>query len=263
MRPGSWLVAAIVSAVLPAAVALAARLGARPLLIAVVVLQLLAVAAVLATRPPSPRAVAAVAGGALVAADVVAGRASSLAPLGGVVGLSVLATVVVQLTRGVARARVTEAMSSTLCVVLGTVALATLLVLERRPDGTAVIAAYGLACAVALVDVACLDRARPAAGARRPLVGATAIVLAGVATAALTGLLAPHHTSLSGLQAGLIGGSVALVAVVMDFGASMAGGVGVPDPPLSLQSAAAAAAPLLGLVAAAPVAYLLGILIVG
>lgn len=235
-------------------------IGARfGLLVAVAVLQGLAIAGFVATRPPSARGVAVVGVATAVAADTIAARPlASLAPLAGVVGLSVLATVVVQLVRGVARARVTEAMASTLGLALATVALATLLVLRRQLDGAAQVIAYALAAGVALVVAAGVDLVLPkpplAAEVHR---GALALVL-GTVAGALAGAVAASPLSLSRPEAALFGGGVALVAVLVDLAGAYALAGAEPLP-----SYAFLAGPLSAFVAAAPVAYLLGALMVG
>lgn len=226
--------------------------GARSGLVVVVAgLQVACIVGFAATRPPSARGVAAVGVLTAAAADLVASRpTASLAPLAGVVGLSVLATVVVQLIRGVARARVTEAMASTLGLAVATVALATLVVLRRQADGAAQVTGYAVAVGVALVVTAGLDLvlARPPLGTDGR--GALGLVGGTVAGALTAGTVAPM--SLSGGEAALVGGAVALVAVLIDLAAGYAL-AGEELPPCAFL-----AGPLSALVAAAPIAYLLG-----
>lgn len=261
-RGSAWLLGALASAVLAGAILAGARLGALPLLIVVAALQALAIAGFLTTRPPSTRGVAVVALLTAAAADgLAAGLSTSLTPLAGVVGLSVLATVVVQLVRGVARARVTEAMASTLGLGMAVVALATLLVLRRRSGGEAIITVYALAGGVALLTAAGVDRVLPRPrvtaevdhGWLAVVLGALVGVLVGAASARLSipALTRPHGA--------LLGGSAALVAVLMSLVAAFAAAESGPSRPWY----AFLAGPLLAFIAAAPLAYLLGQLVVG
>jgi hypothetical protein len=171
-----------------------------------------------ALRPPGPRIVAGVALAAAAAADaaVALPDRATLAPLAYVTAAAVIAGVVGQLARGAARERPTEALGSTLTVVVGVIALAALVVLNRHPLGTqsivACLAAAGVALTVAhLLDVF-LPRPRTSSQVPRGSIGVVAGAMAGTAA----GVVASSY--LVGLHAG----STAVAALVTAMVAVMA-----------------------------------------
>jgi len=250
----SRLFAALATAVLTAVVATVAQQGFALLAVLVGALQLLALVCLLAARPPSPRGVAAV--GVLTggAADVVATSAHSLAPLAGVLGLSVLAAIVVQLARGVARARVTEAMAATLGAGVAVVALASLLVLHRQRDGADLVTLTALAAGAGLLTAAAINRFLPvprlAAGLDR---GGLALVVGTVAGAFVGVLGSARLLAMSRPPAALVAGSVALVAVLVDLAAAYAGATAGSSRP----SNSFLVGGIAGLCAGAPLTYVL------
>lgn len=255
-----WGIAGAIVAV-AGSVAGAAQLNTVALMVVAAIMQaLLLVGWLMITDPPSPRGVVVIAVGTAVAADVLAafGTQASLAPLAGVVGFAVVATILVQLARGVARARVTEAMSASLGAALAAVSVATLLVLMRQDGGPEAVTATALAAAVAVLTARCVDRVLPvphvAIGVER---GGLGIILGSMTGTAATAVYASTVVSLTPRGGALLGWAVALVAVLADLAASY---VLIEAAPRSVYSFAAG--PLVALTAAAPVAYLLGLLVV-
>lgn len=256
-----WQVAGAV-VVLALAVGAAAQTSTVALLIVVALMQALLLIGWLAIAdPPSPRAVIAIGVGTAIAADALAtyGTSASLDPLAAVLAFAVLAAILLQLARGVARARVTEAMSASLGVAVGAVSVATLLVLLRQTGGMEAVTAAALAASVAVFVARCVDKVLPvphvAAGVER---GGLGIILGSMAGTAATAFYASTVTSLTPQTGALLGWAVALVSVLADLGASYA--------VLATRSRQAyffAAGPLVALTAAAPVAYLLKLLVVG
>jgi hypothetical protein len=183
---------------------------------------LFVVATVGATRPPAPRVVAVVGLVAAAGADYAAvwSREASLASLGYATAGAFVLGVIGQLARSKGRVRVTESLGSTLAVVLGVVAFATLIVLGRHPGGTQAIVACLIAAGAAIVVARVTDavvvfpRLAPQVprGGLGVVLGAMAgtagAVLVGSRLEGLSGQLAP--TTLAGL-------ATALVAVVVDL----------------------------------------------
>src|SRR6266508_2924753 len=162
-----------------------------------------------ASRPPAPWVVAAVGLGAAIGADAAAAwvRPASLAPLAYVTAAAFIAGVLGQLSRPAGRVRVTESLASTLVVVLGVVAFATLVVLTRHPGGTQAIVACLVAAGVSLVVARLTDIVLPFPRlAPQVPRGGTGVVLgamAGTAAAAVAGYylqgLQTSQTAIAGL----------------------------------------------------------------
>ena len=220
---------------------------------------LFVVAWTVASRPPAPRVVAAVGLAAAVAADAAAMwvRPASLAPLAYVTAGAFVAGVVGQLTRPAGRVRVTESLGSTLAVVLGVVAFATLVVLTRHPGGSQAIVALLLAAGGAVMLARFSDAVVPyprlAPQVPRGGVGVVLGAMAGTAVAAGAGaVLAPldiTHTAIAGLV-------TAVVAVVIDLsvGYAEASRRLAGDPP-ALWVARHLQGPLAAFALAAPAVY--------
>lgn len=260
--PGHLLGVAGTVLVFAGGMAATARLGALALLGVVVLAQVVTgLGWLLVTAPPSPRAVVAVGAGTALAADGLAAfdRGTTLAPLAGVLGLAVAATMILQLARGVARARVTEAMASSLGLAAMTVALSTLLVLARQHGGREVVTAGALAAGSALITARLVDLVLPvphvAPGVDR---GALGVVLGSMAGTAVSAYYAASGSVLTPRAGAILGWAVALVAVLADLAAAYAL-VSAPRRP----GFAFVVGPLVALTAAAPVAYLVGILVLG
>lgn len=255
-----WRIAGAI-VVLGVAVAGAAQLGTVALLIVVVLMQaVLLIGWRAVADPPSPRGVIATAVATAAAADILAAfRApASLTPLAVVIAFAVLVTIMVQLARGVARARVTEAMAASLGAALGAVSVATLLVLLRREGGPEAVTAVALAAGIAVLTARSADRVLPvphvAPGVER---GGLGIILGSMTGTAATVFYASTVTSLTPRTGALLGWAVALVAVLADLAASYALIAAPARPAYSF-----AVGPLLALTAAAPVAYLLSLVMV-
>jgi hypothetical protein len=121
-----------------------------------------------------------------------------------------------------------------------------------------VVTAAALATAVAVLTARTVDRALPvphvAAGVDR---GGLGIILGSMTGTAAATIYASTVTPLTPQAGALLGWAVALVAVLADLAASYALLAAPARPAYSF-----AAGPLVALTAAAPVAYLLGLLMV-
>ncbi len=191
----------------------------------------------MAMRPPAWSTVAGVSVLVALGADAAAvlPDTASLAPLGYVAAGGFALAVVGQLVRGTERSQVTDALGSTLLIVVGVVAFATLIVLTRRTGGTQAVLPCLAATAVALVVARLTDAvfARPQVAPQVPR-GATGIVLGamlGTLTAAVFGsYLVQPFTPAKGAVLGLVAAAAAvLVDLAVDYaeaGREMAG-----DPP--------------------------------
>ncbi|MGB9378501.1 MAG: hypothetical protein WCB04_13420 [Mycobacteriales bacterium] len=255
-----WQLAGVV-VLLAVAVGGAAQVGKLALLAVVALMQVaLLIGGLAIAEPPSPRGVIAIGLGTAVAADAFAAFGSStLSPLAGVLAVSVLASVVVQLSRGVARARMTEAIAACMSVAVGAVSAATLLVLVRQHGGAEQVTAAALAATVAVLTARCVDRVLPVPHVADGLEqGGLGIILGSMAGTAATVFYASTGTTLTPQSGALLGWAVALVAVLTDLAASYALLAAPSRPPYAF-----AAGPLAALAAAAPVAYVLGLLVVG
>jgi hypothetical protein len=218
-----------------------------------------------AMRPPGALVVGIVGVVAAAAADLAAvlPNDASLAPLGYVtVGAFVLG-VVGQLLRGAAREGVTESLGATLCAVVGSVAFASLLVLNRHQLGTQSIVACLASAAVALVvsrlsDIV-LTTPRTSPEVPRGAIGVVLGAMAGTAAAALAGTqlvgLHPTRTALAGLV-------TAMSAIMADLAVSYAEvGRELDGDPSSLWVARHMQGPLGGFALAAPAAYVLSVMV--
>jgi hypothetical protein len=178
-----------------------------------------------ALRPPGARVVAGVGLGAAAAADLAVAwpDRATLAPLAFVTAAAVIAGVVGQLARGAARQSPTESLGATLTVVVGVIALAALVVLNRHPLGTqsivACLAAAGAALIVAHLFDIVLPRPRTSTQVARGSIGVVAGAMAGTVTGALASTylvgLHPGSTAVAALV-------TAMVAVMADLAVSYA-----------------------------------------
>lgn len=274
-RLGSAAVAGV--ALLATAVLAGGALGGRPALAAACLL--VQVAFVLTWAFGAPRSgavVSAVVGiGAAVAADLLAlfDPEISLGAFGYAVAGGFMAAVGGQLFRGAGRQQVTDGLGTAMVGVIGAVALPALLVLSRHADGVAALRtclpAAGAALLVArLADVA-LPAPRVTPQVPRGLVG---VVLGGVLVGPVAGYLAGVNSDLDGLWAAGAGLVVGVAAVLTDLGVSF-GTAGLPsrtnqnqaEAPGPLEPPGWASRYLLGpltaLAVIAPIAYVLGVLI--
>jgi hypothetical protein len=212
-----------------------------------------------AAQPPAPRVVGF--GGLVVAggADLVAvfARPVSLAPMAYITAGGFVVAVIGQLLRPVGRVRVTESLGSSLMVVLGVVAYATLVVQSRVPLGTQVISACVVGAGVALLVAHLTDVIAPVlrVAPQVPRGGAGVILGAMVGTAA-AGLAGALLEGLSTLPTALAGLAAAVIALMADLsvnyaeaGRRLAGNVPAWWLTRHMQG------PLTALALAAPVAY--------
>jgi hypothetical protein len=188
----------------------------------------------MAMRPPAPGVVAGIAVAAAAVADYVAANsaAAHLLPLGYVaLGASAL-TLIGQFIRPADRPRVKDSYSTTLIIVFGVVAFASLIMLTRKPIGTQAVmvtlAAAGVALVVARVADAVFPKPRIAPQVPR---GATGVVLGAMlgtlGAAALGSVLVipftPARGAVLGLVAAVLVGLVDLAVNFTEAGRYMAG----------------------------------------
>jgi hypothetical protein len=242
------------------ALALGALIPHGPYALVIFGVQVLyAVTQTMASRPPAPRVAVGVGLAAAAAADLVAVWVdpASLAPLAYVTAAAFGVGVVGQLARPAGRERVTESLGSTLAVVVGVVALSSLVVLTRHPRGTQSIVACLVAAGVAVMVARLTDivAPHPRLAPQVPRGGAGVLLglLVGTGAAAVIGSLAAGLTAGTAAAAGLV---TALIAVVVDLsvdyaeaGRQLAGEPPAPRPVGLMQG------PLAAFALAAPVAY--------
>jgi hypothetical protein len=262
---------ALVAAALAAAVGGGAGLAPAPYLLLVAVVQAVLVAAWSVTvRPPGRTAVVVVAAAAAVAADiaVLAEGGGTVTPVLGVVAVAFVATVVAQLVRGVDRTGVTESFGSTVLLTVCCCALAAALALRERPGGPGVVAVCLGAAGVAMVVAHLLDAVRPfpevSPGTRRGVLGVALGAVAGSVAAMGVAALVALPDGFSALYVALVGGIVALTAVLVGVGQVCAAvgreqaGEPVPPSPFGLWLG-----PAWGIVAAVVGAYVVGNVVLG
>jgi hypothetical protein len=220
-----------------------------------------------AMRPPGPWVVATVGLTAAAGADLAAvlPKEASLAPLGYVTVAGFVFGVIGQLLRGAGRQGVTESLGATLAVVVGVVAFASLLVLDRHPLGTQSIVACLSAAAVGLVVARLTDVVLPAPRTSpevpRGSIGVVLGAMAGTATAGAVGSVYaglqahPARTAIAGLV-------TAVAAIMADLAVSYAeAGRELGGEPPSLWIARHMQGPLGGFALAAPAAYILSVMV--
>jgi hypothetical protein len=258
-RPAALSIAGFVG-LLTVALALGAVLPSGLYAVVIFGVQVLyLITATTAARPPAPRIVAGVGLAAAVVADLAAvwAGSASLAPLAYVIAGAFVAGVVGQLARRAERERVTESLAYTLAVVIGVVALTSLIVLTHYPRGTHSIVTCLVAAGVAVMVARLTDIVAPypglAPGVPRGGAGVLFGLLAGTGAAAVTGSLVGGLTAGGAAAAGLV---TALIAVVADLsvgyaeaGRQLAGQAPASLPVARLQG------PLVAFTLAAPVAY--------
>ncbi|MGK5443646.1 hypothetical protein ACSNN7_17760 [Micromonospora sp. URMC 105] len=218
----------------------------------------------MAMRPPALLLVAVVSALVAGAADVAAVQSdiAALAPLGYVAAGGFVLGVLGQLVRRVDRIRVTDSLGTTLLIVVGVVAFATLITLSRIPAGTQAItvclAATGVALTVARLTDAVLPWPRLAPQVPRGAAGVVAGAMIGTLTSAVLGSYLVGFTPTS---AALIGLVTAATAVLADLavGYAEAGRLMAGEPP-TLWIARHMQGPLGGFALAAPAAYAMCVL---
>jgi hypothetical protein len=219
--------------------------------------------------------VAAVVGvGAGLAADLLAlfGAEISLGAFGYALAGGFMAAVAGQLLLGARRERVTEGLGTAMVGVVGAVAVPALLVLSRHAEGAdalrVCLPAAGVGLLVARLSDAVLPAPRVTAQVPRGVLG---VVLGGVLAGTAVGYAMGVTGNLDGPRAALAGLVVGLAAVLTELGVSF-GTAALPTrtnqnraEPEPVEPAGWPARYLLGPLAAltvvAPVAYVLGVLI--
>ena len=234
--------------------------GRTPLALVVFGVQLLFVLAwTMAVRPPAWPVVAGLSVAVAAAADVsvVTARVAGLAPLGYVVIAGFVAAVLSQLFRSADRKRVTESLGATLLIVVGVVAFATLIVLNRIPVGTQAmfvcLAASALALVIARLTDAVLPWPRLAPQVPR---GATGVVIGAMCGTLASGVIGSYLTGFTPTSGAAVGLVAACVAVLADLavGYAEAGRQMAGEPP-TMWIARHMQGPLGGFALAAPGAY--------
>jgi hypothetical protein len=220
-----------------------------------------------AMRPPGIWVVGGVGLVTAAGADVAAvlPRDASLAPLGYVTVAGFVVGVIGQLLRGAGRQGVTESLGATLAVVIGVVAFASLLVLDRHPLGTQSIVACLSAAAVGLVVARLADvvlaAPRPSPQVPRGAFGVVLGAMAGTATAGVVGsiLVGLRQHPVNAAIAGLV---TVLAAIMADLAVSYAeAGRELNGEPSPLWIARHMQGPLGGFALAAPAAYVLSVMV--
>jgi hypothetical protein len=179
----------------------------------------------IAGQPPAPRVVGfvglVVAGGADLAAVRV--QPASLAPMAYITAGGFVVAVIGQLLRPAGRVRVTESLGSSLMVVLGVVAYATLIVRSRKALGTQLISACVVGAGTALLVAHLTDVVAPmlrvAPAVPRGGAGVIAGAMVGTAAAGLAGYLLEGLTTLPTAIAGL---AAAVIALMVDLSVNYA-----------------------------------------
>lgn len=211
---------------LGAALVAGAYVQHRPYALVIFGVQLLFVLSwTVATRPPGPRVVAAVGLATAAGADLAVALPvrATIAPLGYVTALALIAAMVGQLLRRGTRTKVTESLGATLVMVIGVIALATLVVLSRMELGRESIAACLVGATVALVLARLSDvvfpypRTTPQVprGTIGIIVGAMGGTIASALVASVLVGMHPGRTVFAGLL-------TALAAVLADLGVGYA-----------------------------------------
>lgn len=179
----------------------------------------------IAAQPPAPKVVGLVGFLVAIGADwfALAERPPSLAPMAYVTAGGFVLAVIGQLLRPAGRVRVTESLGSSLMVVLGVVAYATLIVLSRVPLGTQVISACVVGAGAALFVAHLTDLAAPmlrvAPAVPRGGIGVIVGAMVGTGVAGLVGYLLDGLQTLPTAFAGL---AAAVIALMIDLSVNYA-----------------------------------------
>jgi hypothetical protein len=218
-----------------------------------------------ASRPPAPLVIGGVGVLASAAATISVNipRDPSLTPVAYVVAAAFIAGVIGQLFRRGGRLGVTESMSVTMIVVLGSAAFSSLIVLDRRPLGGQVLIAgliaAGLALFVARIGDILMPNPRMAPQVPRGSTGVIAGAMVGTAAAGVVGGLLVGLQPLTGALTGMV---AALVAVVVDLGTGYAeAGRRLEGEAPSMYLARHMQGPLGAFAFAAPACYVVGVIL--
>jgi hypothetical protein len=254
------------AALLAAGLILGSQTARVPYAVVVLAVQaLFLVAWTIGTLPPAPRVVAGVGLATAAVADLGAvwPTPATLAPLALAMVAGVVLGIVGQLSRRTGRVRVTESFSTSLVVVLGVVSYASLIVLTRRQGGTQAIVACLAAAGVALVVARTCDvfwsRPRIAAAVPRGAGGVVLGAMVGTAVAAVVGSvevgLTPRTAALAGLATAVAAAMADLAVGYAEAGRHLTGSAPTLWPARHTQG------PLVAFALAAPVAYLMSVLV--
>jgi molybdopterin converting factor small subunit len=244
---------AAAAALVPAALlTLGAGVGREVLVVALAVVQLALLAGWWSALRVPGRAGGLLLGAvvALLSDALVLAAGTSPAPVPRVLGAAVLGLFAVQLARRDGRPALVGSLTAgaAACAVVGLAAA--LLAAADLPDGTSLVAATALAAGVAAALAGLAATARAGVGRAMGVVAALAVAVAAGAAAGGIGSVGPLVGALLGLAAGAVG------ALGQALAALLPGHRAEPVPTL----AASAALPVL---LAAPLAYVLGRLLVG
>lgn len=219
----------------------------------------------IASRPPAPRVVIAVGLAVAIGTDVAAvmTRTASLEPMAYLTAAGFFVGVIGQLVRPAGRIRVTESLGSSLVVVVGVVAFATLIELARHPRGTEALttslAAAGIAVAIARLADVVVPLPRIAPQVPRGGFGVVFGTMTGTAAAAVAGY---YFDGLDTTRAAIAGLVTALVATMVDLSVGYAeAGRHVEGDAPAFWLARHMQGPLGALAFAAPAAYGAGVLL--
>ena len=218
----------------------------------------------MAMRPPALFLVAGVAIAVAAIADIAAvtSEVAGLAPLGYVAVGGFVAGVLGQLVRPADRARVTDSLGSTLLIVVGVVALGTLIVLTRVPIGTQTIfvclTSAGVSLTVARLTDAVLPWPRLAPQVPR---GAAGVVIGSMVGTLAAGVIGIYLVGFTPTSAAVVGLVTAAAAALTDLavGYAEAGRLMAGEPP-TMWVARHMQGPLGGFALAAPAAYAMSVL---
>lgn len=260
------LLNAVVAVALFGALLVGGRLDRPVGLAACVLVQAAFVAAlVLGTRRPGPAVVAVVGLGAGLAADAYAGfgAAVSLAPFGYVLAAGLLAGAAGQLARSGGRTRVTDSLASTMYAVIGTVAVPSAVMLTRHEHGAAALTTLLGAAGAGVVVARLVDTVWHSPRASAPVArGVIGVVAGGVLAATTVGYAAGVVTGLPAVESAVAGLVMGLAAVLSDVGVSFgSSGLELSGEPGHRWPARFLLGPAFAATAAAPVAYVLGWLV--
>lgn len=218
----------------------------------------------MAMRPPALLVVALVSAATAGIADAAAVQSdiAGLAPLGYAAAAGFVLAVLGQLFRRVDRVRVTDSLGSTLLIVVGVVAFATLIVLSRIPKGTQAITVCLTAAGVALLVARLTDAVAPwprlAPQVPRGASGVVAGAMLGTLTSAVLGIYLVGFTPTSAALVGLVTAGTAVLADLA-VGYAEAGRLMAGEPP-TMWVARHMQGPLGGFALAAPAAYAMCVL---
>ncbi|HCT76262.1 MAG TPA: hypothetical protein DGT23_06655 [Micromonosporaceae bacterium] len=216
-------------------------------------------ASTMAIRPPNAKVVGSVGVIAAVAANYAANSTAvpDLLLLGLVAGGGAVIGVLGQLASREGRLRITETVGSTLVIVLGVVAFASLLVLVRIPLGTQTIVVCLASCGVALSVARLTDTLMPYPRlADQVPRGAVGVVVGTMMGTAVAGYIGRYLVMFTPSTAAMVGAIAAAAAVLADLtiGFAEAGRELEGDQP-TMWLARHMQGPLAGFALTAPVAY--------